>query len=232
MQPLFDHHLFHSQILEVEFPQQSNKDCINVEILETSSTWLLNVRMVTNSDLLALLRATQRPPIIGIALLACPFHTIRKNINLPELTVGQISKLTMKHKANQIPSSSVSPSPKGNINAAKVLWAIDDAGDEPYEPYMDDIDDRELRRRQRYSAIHNQRYRVCSLDDYCGSSYKILKGKVNAYLALPDFPSGLPVHIHGTFVLTDNRRSLWLSKEDTGECGRCVCDDGCRANTE
>jgi hypothetical protein len=43
----------------------------------------------------------------------------------------------------------------------------------------------------------------------------ICKGLAFTYLPLPDVATGLPVHIHGTFQLTDNRRCIWMTVNDT-----------------
>lgn len=41
-------------------------------------------------------------------------------------------------------------------------------------------------------------------------------GNLFCFLPLPDVFTGFPIHIHGTFQLTDNRRSLWMALNDTG----------------
>lgn len=40
-------------------------------------------------------------------------------------------------------------------------------------------------------------------------------GRAFTFLPLPDVSTGLPVHVHGSFYLTDNRRSLWTGGKDT-----------------
>ena len=41
------------------------------------------------------------------------------------------------------------------------------------------------------------------------------EGRAFSFLPLPDVSTGLPVHVHGSFYLTDNRRSLWAGSKDT-----------------
>jgi hypothetical protein len=48
-----------------------------------------------------------------------------------------------------------------------------------------------------------------------GNSARPLKGSCYCFLPLP-IETGLPVHVHGSFVLTHNRRSLWAGGGQSG----------------
>jgi hypothetical protein len=48
-----------------------------------------------------------------------------------------------------------------------------------------------------------------------GTSARPLKGSCYCFLPLP-IETGLPIHVHGSFVLTQNRRSLWAGGGQSG----------------
>ena len=46
-------------------------------------------------------------------------------------------------------------------------------------------------------------------------------GNAFCYLPLPG-PTGLPVHVHAAFALTDNRRDIWFGGDLAGESNAVI----------
>lgn len=182
-----------------------------IEAFRTRSIWLLNVRIVPNSDLFSLLSMTQRPPIVGIALLACPHHTIRDHVPVPELSAFPILMGATPVQPPGRPALSSTPlCPSPHSDERRVLWALQEGDLDSEEDALEenDLDEEFL------PGVRQEWWRARSR---CDLQLERLKGKTYAFLPLADVISGLPIHIHGTFQLTDNRRSLWTSVEDTGK---------------
>lgn len=208
------------QTQQIEYVDRQQNEGL-LETRTTLSFWVINIRLVSHSDLVALLPFTRCPPIVGIALRVGPPITrrtrhaqdplpnsTRKQLASPLLQKPCPSKLycettndSPQRRQKLLRSSPVRP--EGNNATIKDnITTLDDNSWMYYEQYNYSLEMIDHESRKESPRLKHPDRRYC-------------KGLAFTYLPLPDVATGLPVHIHGTFQLTDNRRSIWMALKDT-----------------